>query len=90
MHFYALNANPRTGPVVSSCNIPTIPLSVAQTMNPAPRPPSPGAVAAAQRASRAADASGLSSRDAKVLMGIADGSAILGSKYLRTSIISFE
>lgn len=65
-------------PVVSSCNIPTIPLTVAQAMNPAPRPPSPKAIAAAQKA-RQADNSGLSSRDAKVLMGIAEGSAVLGA-----------
>ncbi|PVG03581.1 hypothetical protein CPB86DRAFT_804075 [Serendipita vermifera] len=65
-------------PVVSSANIATIPLTVAQAMNPAPRPPSPGAIAAAQRASRT-DGNGLSSRDAKVLMGIADGSAIMAA-----------
>jgi hypothetical protein len=59
-----------TGVVVSSCNIPTIPLTVAQTMNPPPRPPSPTARAAAQRATRRANPNKLSTRDAQVLMGI--------------------
>lgn len=44
-----------TEPVVSSCNIPTIPLTVAQAMNPAPRPPSPSARAATQKAHRTKD-----------------------------------
>ncbi|KDN34981.1 hypothetical protein RSAG8_11987, partial [Rhizoctonia solani AG-8 WAC10335] len=39
-------------PVRSSCNVPTIPLAIAQQMNPAPRPPSPTEREAAQRASR--------------------------------------
>jgi hypothetical protein len=56
--------------VVSSVNIPTIPLAVAQTMNPAPRPPSPGARDATQRALRRENTSQLSTRDAKILMGI--------------------
>ncbi|KAF9534654.1 hypothetical protein CPB83DRAFT_802726 [Crepidotus variabilis] len=59
-----------TKPVVSSCNIPTIPLVVAQAMNPAPRPPSPGAREATQKAMLRRDTSQLSSRDARVLMGI--------------------
>ncbi len=58
------------GPVISSCNIPTIPLVVAQAMNPAPRPPSPSARDATQRAMRREDTSHLSTRDARVLMGI--------------------
>ncbi|OBZ70468.1 TPR repeat-containing protein C19B12.01 [Grifola frondosa] len=41
-----------TSPVMSSCNIPTIPLTVAQAMNPAPRPPSPSARDATQKALR--------------------------------------
>jgi hypothetical protein len=57
-------------PVVSSCNIPTIPLVVAQAMNPAPRPPSPGARAATQKALRRENPNQLSSRDARVLMGL--------------------
>jgi len=57
-------------PVVSSCNIPTIPLVVAQAMNPAPRPPSPTARDATQKALRREHPDQLSSRDARVLMGL--------------------
>ncbi|EIW76259.1 hypothetical protein CONPUDRAFT_139675 [Coniophora puteana RWD-64-598 SS2] len=60
-------------PVVSSVNIPTIPLAVAQTMNPAPRPPSPSARAATQKALRRENPNQLSTRDARVLMGIGEG-----------------
>ncbi|KAL0950372.1 hypothetical protein HGRIS_010337 [Hohenbuehelia grisea] len=59
-----------TKPVVSSCNIPTIPLMVAQAMNPAPRPPSPTARDATQKALRRENPHQLSSRDARVLMGL--------------------
>lgn len=55
-------------PVVSSSNIPTIPLTVAQAMNPSPRPPSPTARAATQRAHRRENPNQLSSRDAQVLL----------------------
>ncbi|KAG8889639.1 polar growth protein [Tulasnella sp. 332] len=58
-------------PVVSSCNIPTIPLTVAQAMNPAPRPPSPSARDATQRMMKRENVNQLSSRDALVLMGMA-------------------
>ncbi|KAG8738831.1 polar growth protein [Ceratobasidium sp. 414] len=57
-------------PVRSSCNIPTIPLAIAQQMNPAPRPPSPSERAAAQRAARRDNPNQLSSRDARILMGL--------------------
>ncbi|GJE87501.1 hypothetical protein PsYK624_035840 [Phanerochaete sordida] len=57
-------------PVMSSSNIPTIPLAVAQTMNPSPRPPSPTARAATQRAHRRDNPNQLSSRDAQILMGM--------------------
>ncbi|KAL5507750.1 BOI2 [Sanghuangporus vaninii] len=57
-------------PVISSCNIPTIPLSVAQTMNPSPRPPSPTQRAATQKALRRENPNQLSSRDARILMGL--------------------
>ncbi|KAG9101848.1 polar growth protein [Ceratobasidium sp. 370] len=57
-------------PVRSSCNIPTIPLAVAQQMNPAPRPPSPSEREAAQRAARRDNPNQLSSRDARILMGL--------------------
>ncbi|KAI5117045.1 hypothetical protein M0805_007902 [Coniferiporia weirii] len=59
-----------TKPVISSCNIPTIPLSVAQTMNPAPRPPSPTQRDATQKALRRENPNQLSTRDARVLMGL--------------------
>ncbi|KAK1225314.1 hypothetical protein PQX77_011732 [Marasmius sp. AFHP31] len=59
-----------TRPVVSSCNIPTIPLMVAQAMNPAPRPPSPTSREATQKAVRRENPNQLSSRDARVLMGL--------------------
>lgn len=56
---------------MSSVNIPTIPLTVAQAMNPPPRPPSPTSRAATQKASRPANPNQLSSRDAQILlMGI--------------------
>ena len=55
-------------PVMSSCNIPTIPLTVAQAMNPAPRPPSPTARDATQKALRRENPDQLSSRDAQVLL----------------------
>ncbi|TFK94901.1 hypothetical protein K466DRAFT_579615 [Polyporus arcularius HHB13444] len=57
-----------TNPVMSSCNIPTIPLTVAQAMNPAPRPPSPTAREATQKAMRRENPHQLSSRDAQVLL----------------------
>ncbi|PIL37615.1 hypothetical protein GSI_01309 [Ganoderma sinense ZZ0214-1] len=57
-----------TNPVMSSCNIPTIPLTVAQAMNPAPRPPSPTARDATQKALRRENPNELSSRDAQVLL----------------------
>lgn len=63
-------------PVLSSYNIPTIPLTVAQAMNPAPRPPSPTARDATQKAMRRENPNQLSGRDARILMGLpsdADG-----------------
>ncbi|KAI9457942.1 hypothetical protein BJY52DRAFT_1270491 [Lactarius psammicola] len=63
-----------TKPVVSSVNVPTIPLSVAQAMNPAPRPPSPTARAATQRAMKRENTNQLSTRDAEILMGMAAAS----------------
>ena len=61
----------RTEPVVSSVNVPTIPLAVAQAMNPAPRPPSPTAREATQRAMRRENTNQLSTRDAEILMSLA-------------------
>lgn len=62
-------------PVMSSVNIPTIPLHVAQAMSPAPRPPSPTQRDATQRALRRENPNQLSSRDARVLMGLPQGGA---------------
>ncbi|KAH6914621.1 hypothetical protein BKA70DRAFT_1419581 [Coprinopsis sp. MPI-PUGE-AT-0042] len=75
-----------TRPVVSSCNIPTIPLVVAQAMNPAPRPPSPTARDATQKALRRENPHQLSSRDARVLMGIPGPS---GTEPERKSVNTF-
>jgi hypothetical protein len=62
--------NTHAEPVVSSVNVPTIPLAVAQAMNPAPRPPSPTARAATQRAMKRENPNQLSTRDAEILMGM--------------------
>ncbi|CED85055.1 Sterile alpha motif, type 2 [Phaffia rhodozyma] len=59
-----------SAPVVSSCNIPTMTLKEAQTMSPAPRPPSPTTRSAAQQASRRGNPNQLTARDASVLMGL--------------------
>ena len=66
----SLNIVSLSEPVISSCNIPTIPLSVAQTMNPSPRPPSPTQRAATQKALRRENPNQLSTRDARILMGL--------------------
>ncbi|KAJ9096715.1 hypothetical protein QFC21_004985 [Naganishia friedmannii] len=55
-----------TAPVISSCNIHTIPLREAQAM--APRPPSPTSMQATQRAARRDNPNQLTARDASVLM----------------------
>ena len=78
--------------MVSSSNIPTIPLVVAQAMNPAPRPPSPGAREATQRAHRRDNPNQLSSRDAQVLlMGLPskDKSPSVNGQTERTRLESF-
>lgn len=67
---YDLSSFSFVEPVISSVNIPTIPLMVAQAMNPAPRPPSPTARDATQKAMRRENPNQLSSRDARVLMGL--------------------
>ena len=67
LKFFFIFNNLCLEPVVSSCNIPTIPLMVAQAMNPAPRPPSPSARAATQRALRRDNTEQLTSRDTRVL-----------------------
>ncbi|KAG0697293.1 hypothetical protein DFH29DRAFT_1003838 [Suillus ampliporus] len=76
-------------PVVSSVNIPTIPLTVAQAMNPAPRPPSPSARDATQKALRRENPNQLSSRDARVLMGLPSPDANDAQDIERTRLDSF-
>lgn len=76
-------------PVVSSVNIPTIPLTVAQAMNPAPRPPSPTARDATQKALRRENPNQLSSRDARVLMGLPSPDASDAQDSERTRLNSF-
>ncbi|KAG2138092.1 uncharacterized protein EDB93DRAFT_729944 [Suillus bovinus] len=76
-------------PVVSSVNIPTIPLTVAQAMNPAPRPPSPTARDATQKALRRENPNQLSSRDARVLMGLPSSDASDAQDSERTRLDSF-
>ncbi|KAG5635290.1 hypothetical protein H0H81_011818 [Sphagnurus paluster] len=75
-----------TKPVISSCNIPTIPLTVAQAMSPAPRPPSPTARDATQKALRRENPNQLSSRDARILMGLPSSN---DNKEDRTRLESF-
>ncbi|KAJ6520133.1 hypothetical protein C8R45DRAFT_1205159 [Mycena sanguinolenta] len=76
-------------PVVSSVNIPTIPLIVAQAMNPAPRPPSPTARAATQRAMRRENTDQPSTRDARVLMLTGFVTADAAPKEERARLESF-
>ncbi|KAF7347573.1 hypothetical protein MVEN_01513900 [Mycena venus] len=76
-------------PVVSSVNIPTIPLIVAQAMNPAPRPPSPTARAATQRAMRRENTDQPSTRDARVLMLTGFATADAAPKEERARLDSF-
>ncbi|KZT29493.1 hypothetical protein NEOLEDRAFT_605321 [Neolentinus lepideus HHB14362 ss-1] len=78
-----------TKPVVSSCNVPTIPLTVAQAMNPAPRPPSPTARAATQKALRRENPNQLSSRDARILMGLPSPSGAEGKEPERARLDEF-
>ncbi|KIJ95518.1 hypothetical protein K443DRAFT_682969 [Laccaria amethystina LaAM-08-1] len=56
-------ARDHTKPVISPCTIPTIPLAIAQAMDPAPRPPSPATMRALQRENH----DQLSNHDAHVL-----------------------
>ncbi|KAG2143625.1 hypothetical protein DEU56DRAFT_791632 [Suillus clintonianus] len=76
-------------PVVSSVNIPTIPLTVAQAMNPAPRPPSPTVRDATQKALRRENPNQLSTRDARVLMGLPSPDASDAQDSERARLDSF-
>ncbi|EDR12680.1 uncharacterized protein LACBIDRAFT_292707 [Laccaria bicolor S238N-H82] len=93
-HFFSSDEKSVIQPVISSCNIPTIPLVVAQAMNPAPRPPSPTARDATQRALRRENPNQLSSRDARVLMGLSSdmgsGQTHLDSFFAEHSVLENE
>jgi hypothetical protein len=87
-HFLTISV--RTEPVVSSVNIPTIPLTVAQAMSPPPRPPSPTARDATQKALRRTNPNQLSNRDAQVLlMGNLPSGEMRGNGGERARIESF-
>lgn len=67
----------RAAPVVSSCNVSTIPLAVAQSMSPRPRPPSPASRARVQKERYAgSNPNTLSAKDAALLMESLDISAM--------------
>ncbi|KAG0148811.1 hypothetical protein CROQUDRAFT_40729 [Cronartium quercuum f. sp. fusiforme G11] len=57
-------------PVISSCNIPTMPIGQAQKMFPPPRPPSPASRARLQKARLAANQELLMQKDPSVLMNM--------------------
>ncbi|KZT60847.1 hypothetical protein CALCODRAFT_480491 [Calocera cornea HHB12733] len=75
-------------PVISSCNIPTIPLNVAQAMSPAPRPPSPSQREATQRALRPPNPDKLTDRDAAILMLGVKGGERPGDDKIRQRVES--
>lgn len=60
----------RSAPVISSCNIHTIPIGEAQSMFPPPRPPSPTSRARAQKARLAANPEMLNAKDASMLLNM--------------------
>ena len=73
-------------PVVSSCEIDTLPLKIAQTMNPRPRPPSPTERAQIQKERYAGtNPNTLSAKDAQILMEFAPGSPLMTSPPLGTN-----
>ncbi|KAA1097199.1 polar growth protein [Puccinia graminis f. sp. tritici] len=72
-------------PVISSCNIRTIPIREAQKMFPPPRPPSPLSRARVQKARLAANPDVLSEKDAAVLMSLQNLQAAPGNRVLGTT-----
>ncbi|GAA5977063.1 hypothetical protein JCM11641_001289 [Rhodosporidiobolus odoratus] len=73
-------------PVVSSCDIEVLPLDVAKTMTPYPRPPSPTRRAQIQKERYAGtNPNQLTQKDAAILMDFAPGSPLMNGEALWTS-----
>ncbi|GAA6020104.1 hypothetical protein JCM10207_006256 [Rhodosporidiobolus poonsookiae] len=78
-----------SAPVVSSCDIDVLPLEVAKTMTPYPRPPSPERRAQIQKARYAGtNPNTLSQKDAAILMDFAPGSPLMNGEALWSSAAS--
>ncbi|GAA5911366.1 hypothetical protein JCM6882_002357 [Rhodosporidiobolus microsporus] len=78
-----------TAPVVSSCDIEVLPLDVAQTMTPYPRPPTPTRRAQIQKERYAGtNPNTLSQKDAAILMDFAPGSPLMNGEALWSSASS--
>ncbi|GAA5835372.1 hypothetical protein JCM11251_005217 [Rhodosporidiobolus azoricus] len=78
-----------TAPVVSSCDIEVLPLEVAQTMTPYPRPPTPTRRAQIQKERYAGtNPNTLSQKDAAILMDFAPGSPLMNGEALWSSASS--
>ncbi|BGP29644.1 hypothetical protein JCM10296v2_001383 [Rhodotorula toruloides] len=76
-----------SAPVVSSCDIEVLPLDIAQTMTPYPRPPSPTRRAQIQKKRYAGrDPNKLSDKDATILMDLAPGSPLMNGEDLYASV----
>ncbi|GAA5871266.1 hypothetical protein JCM8547_007237 [Rhodosporidiobolus lusitaniae] len=72
-----------SAPVVSSCDIEVLPLEVAQTMTPYPRPPTPTRRAQIQKERYAGtNPNTLSQKDAAILMDFAPGSPLMNGEAL--------
>ncbi|GAA6039658.1 hypothetical protein JCM8097_002239 [Rhodosporidiobolus ruineniae] len=72
-----------SAPVVSSCDIDVLPLDVAQTMTPYPRPPTPTRRAQIQKERYAGtNPNTLSQKDAAILMDFAPGSPLMNGEAL--------
>ncbi|GAA5964762.1 hypothetical protein JCM3765_002546 [Sporobolomyces pararoseus] len=72
-----------SAPVVSSCDIEVLPLDVAQTMNPRPRPPSPTMRSKIQKERYAGtNPNTLTEKDAAILMDFTPGSPLMSGDAL--------
>ncbi|BGP18900.1 hypothetical protein JCM10213_005515 [Rhodosporidiobolus nylandii] len=75
-----------SAPVVSSCDIEVLPLDVAKTMTPYPRPPSPSRRAQIQKERYAGtNPNTLTQKDAAILMDFAPGSPLMNGEALWNS-----